>query len=408
MKKIDDVFLNVIIFSILLFDTTIRLQIMISFLYLIYLFLYKKIILKRKIVIFFIIVIIISIFNILKNEYNFPKMLQQTIVVLMLLLSYYNFFLNYNLKKIWNKYIKICQLFAIIGILQILIYYIFSFDVCNFILRFLGYYNENSYCIVQNILMCSSLSGEPGMYAQVIMPATFFCLENIIKNKKIKLKEFILLSSYFLSYVAVAYLGIILYFFIKILISIISKEGVKIFFIFLFSLILFYIFIEFFKFEMIKQKFYETFITLCNILEEDLNRVNLSTFALMSNLKACILSKNYYIGNGIGTIEQVYYRFLKSFNYSSFGLNAKDGYSLLIRLTTECGLFGSITLILLILKNIYLKKKNYIYNSINFCSLIGILSYLVRGGSYFMQGTLIFYMFLIFSKKNLVLGGNKR
>ena len=81
---------------------------------------------------------------------------------------------------------------------------------------------------------------------------------------------------------------------------------------------------------------------------------------------------------------------------------------MLLRLTTECGLLGSITLILIILKNIYLKKKNYIYNSINFCSLIGILSYLVRGGSYFMQGTLIFYMFLIFSRKNLILGGKKK
>lgn len=408
MKKIDNIFLNIIIFSILLFDTTIRLQIMISFLYLIYLFLYKKIILKRKIVIFFIIVIIISIFNILKNEYNFPKMVQQMTVVLMLLLSYYNFFLNYNLKVIWNKYIKMCQLFAIIGILQILIYYIFSFNICNFILKFLGYYNENNYCITENILMCSSLSGEPGMYAQVIMPATFFCLENIIKNKKIKLKEFILLSSYFLSYVAIAYLGVILYFFMKILISIINKEVVKIFFIFLFSLILLYIFINFFKFEMIKQKFYETFITLFNVLEKDLHKVNLSTFALISNLKACILSKNYYVGNGIGTIEQVYYRFFKNLNYYAYGLNATDGYSLLLRLTTECGLLGSITLILIILKNIYLKKKNYIYNSINFCSLIGILSYLVRGGSYFMQGTLIFYMFLIFSKKNLILGGKKK
>ena len=291
MKKIDNIFLNIIIFSILLFDTTIRLQIMISFLYLIYLFLYKKIILKRKIVIFFIIVIIISIFNILKNEYNFPKMVQQMTVVLMLLLSYYNFFLNYNLKVIWNKYIKMCQLFAIIGILQILIYYIFSFNICNFILKFLGYYNENNYCITENILMCSSLSGEPGMYAQVIMPATFFCLENIIKNKKIKLKEFILLSSYFLSYVAIAYLGVILYFFMKILISIINKEGVKIFFIFLFSLILLYIFINFFKFEMIKQKFYETFITLFNVLEKDLHKVNLSTFALISNFESMYFIK---------------------------------------------------------------------------------------------------------------------
>lgn len=402
MKKLGIIFLNTIIFSTLLFDITIRSQILIAFLYLIYLCLCKKVILKKNVLIFSTILIMGSILNILRNGYTFSKMIEQVGVVFIILLAYYNFFLNYDIKIIWNKYLKICYLFAIIGIFQILIYYFFSFNICNFILKFLGYYNENNYYITKNILMCSSLSGEPGMYAQVIMPATFFSLENIFKNKKISIREFIILSSYFLSYVAIAYFGLILYFFIKLLIAIVNKEKKKLFYIFLLALFSFCIFINYFQMQMIKQKISETFLTLFNVLEYDLHRVNLSTFALMSNLRACILSNNYYLGNGIGTIEQVYYRFFENLNYYAYGLNATDGYSLGVRILSEFGLIGIITILFIISKNKVLKKKNYIYNTINLCSLIGVLSYLIRGGSYFMHGTLMFYMFLIFSKKNLM------
>lgn len=402
MKKIDIIFLNTIIFFTLLFDKTIESQVIVSIFYLIYIFLYKRIEIKNKILILFIFINVISIFNILINEYTFFKMFQQIIVISILLLTYYNFFLNYDLKVIWNKYIKIAQLFALVGILQIFVYYFFSFNFCKFILIFLGYNNNNNYIITEKILMCSSLCGEPGMYAQVIMPATFFCLENIIKNKKIKIEEFILIISYFLSYVTIAYFGIVVYLGIKFLIVIFNKEKLKLVLLLLVSIISSYIFIKCFEFKAIKQKFCETFITLFNVLEIDLHSVNLSTFALMSNLRACILSNNYYLGNGIGTIEQVYYKFFKNLDYYAYGLNATDGYSLGIRLLTECGLLGLIIVFFIVLKNIDLQKKDYIYNVINFCSLIGIISYLVRGGSYFRQGTIIFFMFLIFSKKKLM------
>ncbi|MCI6033955.1 hypothetical protein [Fusobacterium varium] len=157
--------------------------------------------------------------------------------------------------------------------------------------------------------------------------------------------------------------------------------------------------IKVFNIGMIKIKIFETFNYIFNLMHIDLNKVNLSTFALFSNFRAAILSKHLIFGNGLGTIQQVYYKYLVNKNYYAYGLNSEEGYSMTVRIFTEFGLIGLSIIGYILIKNFFYDRKNFELSTINFSIVIGIILYLIRGGSYYMYGSILFYIFLIFSKK---------
>lgn len=397
IKKIDSLFLNIIIFSVLFFDMRTRIQIISAFLFLVYLVLKNEFKINKKVGLLLIYIFISSIIAIVMYEYKFNKMVQQMIAITIIMLSYWAFFSKYDVVKIWSKYLKICKLFCLIGIIQWIIYYLFNINIFQRKYFFWGI--KGNSILSEGILYFSSMSGEPGNYAQVVMPAVFYLIEESLKMKKIKVQDLIFVISYICTFTAIAFMGFILYAFFKIIVLIKNKEIKKIFYGIGASIVMLPIIIKVFNIGMIKLKIFETFSYILNLMYIDLNKVNLSTFALFSNLRAAILSKHFIFGNGLGTIQEVYYKYLVNENYFAYGLNSEDGYSMAVRIFTEFGLVGILIISYILIKNFFYSKKNFLLSAINFSVVIGISSYLIRGGSYYMNGSIFFYIFLIFSKK---------
>lgn len=397
MKKIDNLFINLIIFSVLFFDVQTRIQIILAFLFLVYLIFKNEFKINKKVGLLLMYIFISSIVAIVMYEYKFNKMIQQMSVITIIILSYWIFFLKYGVVKIWNKYLKMCKLFCLIGIVQWVIYYLFDINIFQRKYFFWGI--KSNSILYEGILYFSSMSGEPGNYAQVVMPAVFYLIEKSLKVKKIKVQDLIFIISYICTFTAIAFMGFILYVFFKVIVLIKNKEIKKFFYGIGTFLIILPVFIKIFNIGMIKIKIFETSNYILNLMDVDLNKVNLSTIALFSNLKAAILSRHFIFGNGLGTIQQVYYKYLVNENYFFYGLNSKDGYSMVVRIFTEFGLVGFLIIIYILIRNFFYCKKNFLLSTINFSIMIGISSYLIRGGSYYMYGSILFYIFLIFSKK---------
>ncbi|EHO83556.1 hypothetical protein HMPREF0402_00574 [Fusobacterium ulcerans 12-1B] len=397
IKKIDSLFLNIIIFSVLFFDMRTRIQIISAFLFLVYLVLKNEFKINKKVGLLLIYIFISSIIVIVMYEYKFNKMLQQMIAITIIMLSYWTFFLKYEVVKIWNKYLKMCKLFCLIGIIQWIIYYFFNINIFQRKYFFWGI--KNNYILQNGILYFSSMSGEPGNYAQVVMPAVFYLIEESLKSKKVKIQDLIFVISYICTFTAIAFMGFILYAFFKIILLIKNKEIKKIFYGVGTLIVMLPAIIKVFNIGMIKIKIFETFNYILNLMYVDLNSLNLSTFALFSNLRAAMLSKHYIFGNGLGTIQQVYYKYLVNENYFFYGINSEDGYSMAVRIFTEFGLIGLSIIGYILIKNFFYDRKNFKLSTINFSAMIGIVSYLIRWGSYYTFGAILFYIFLVFSKK---------
>lgn len=397
IKKIDSLFLNIIIFSVLFFDMRTRIQIISAFLFLVYLVLKNEFKINKKVGLLLIYIFISSIIVIVMYEYKFNKMLQQMIAITIIMLSYWTFFLKYEVVKIWNKYLKMCKLFCLIGIIQWIIYYFFNINIFQRKYFFGGI--KNNYILQNGILYFSSMSGEPGNYAQVVMPAVFYLIEESLKSKKVKIQDLIFVISYICTFTAIAFMGFILYAFFKIILLIKNKEIKKKFYGVGTLIVMLPAIIKVFNIGMIKIKIFETFNYILNLMYVDLNSLNLSTFALFSNLRAAMLSKHYIFGNGLGTIQQVYYKYLVNENYFFYGINSEDGYSMAVRIFTEFGLIGLSIIGYILIKNFFYDRKNFKLSTINFSAMIGIVSYLIRWGSYYTFGAILFYIFLVFSKK---------
>lgn len=406
IKKIDSLFLNIIIFSVLFFDMRTRIQIISAFLFLVYLVLKNEFKINKKVGLLLIYIFISSIIVIVMYEYKFNKMIQQMIVITIVMLSYWAFFSKYGVVKIWNKYLKMCKLFCLIGIAQWIIYYLFNVNIFQKKYFFWGI--KNNYILQNGILYFSSMSGEPGNYAQVVMPAVFYLIEESLKMKKIKVQDLIFVISYICTFTAISFMGFILYAFFKAIVLIKNKEIKKMFYTIGALVVTLPVTIKIFNIGMIKLKIFETFSFILNLMNVDLNKLNLSTFALFSNLRAAILSKHYIFGNGLGTIQQVYYKYLANKNYFFYGINSEDGYSMAVRVFAEFGLIGLLIIGYILIKNFFYDRKNFELSTINFSVMIGIVSYLIRGGSYYMYGTIFFYIFLVFSKKEYKKSINKK
>lgn len=390
--------LNSIIFSIYFYDKITRLQFLLGIIFLFFIFLKKRrIFLKKKFLFLFLIIVIYSLIILTKNSYSYGKMLQQSIVCGVIILSYFNLFKYYSLKKIWNTYMKMGIIFSYLAILQGIVYYLIQVNI------FIKPYNiwglEKSYILAEKLIQVTSIAGEPGMFAQVLLPAVIFTLEKILKRKKIRLNDIVILIAYLWTFTAIAFFSLGVYGIIKFMILLKDKQLKNILIFILILGIGSVLILSKIKTEAIERKIIESFNSILNFDTLNYYKLNLSSFALFSNIKAAINSNNYFLGNGFGSIEEVYYRYFLLKDHTFYGWNATDGYSLLVRIFSEFGIVGIILIVFYVLRNINLNKKEYYMRTINLSALLGIISYFIRGGSYFMQGTIIFFLFLIFTKK---------
>ena len=177
--------LGLVFFTVYLFDVVTRLQFIVSIVLIIFIYLQRrKIWINKKSLLIYFILNIYSLIILTKNGYGYEKMIQQSVVCGIMILSYFNLFKYYSIEKLWKGYMKMGIIFSYLGILQGIIYYIFKINI------FIKPYNiwgiSNNYSLSANLLQVSSMAGEPGMFAQVLLPAVIFTLEKIFYQKKMK------------------------------------------------------------------------------------------------------------------------------------------------------------------------------------------------------------------------------
>ncbi|MGL6098194.1 MAG: hypothetical protein ACRC0G_01080 [Fusobacteriaceae bacterium] len=341
-----------------------------------------------KTIIMLSIIVIIQLVILTLYNISYFKAIQQLIIVIIVFLSYKLLFEKIQLKTIFNKYLKVSKLIIFLGLIQFLIYTILKKDIFYFVL--------GRTIIKSKMLSINSISGEPGMFVQLILPAVIYTIEEdwFIK-KKTTFKLLIYIMTVILTNTAVGYFVLGVYLISRFLMSKINIFKKLIFFIVF--IVLIFLIISYDK--MVYMKITQSLNIFYYLEENNLKTVNLSTFALYSNLKAFINSKNYLFGNGFGSIENTYYKYFKNIGYSNYGLNSTDGYSLINRVLSEFGILGIIFVygkLLIETIKIFKYKRNV---SISIAALFGIISYSIRGGSYFMHGTIFFILLLIYSNK---------
>ena len=127
----------------------------------------------------------------------------------------------------------------------------------------------------------------------------------------------------------------------------------------------------------------------------DLETLNASTYAFLTNLCVAEQAPSRLFGTGLGThpinYEKIYPS--RSTTYRLYGLNANDAYSLSIRVFSELGILGLFLLFVFMYKN---------FNSLSLFSFMA-MSYLINacitGGHYTANGGMLFFVFFYFAGK---------
>lgn len=316
--------------------------------------------------------------------YPIGKFVQQFVLLLLLFVSYYQFFLNYvpDLSQLWDKYIKLCVFLSYFGLIQFLIYILTNVDISIFI-SFIDYAPQQSYRLRSYFL-------EPGYFATFIIPAVSFCFLKENYWKQHKRRVLTLVIALLLTFATIGYF--VMFFF---LIYRYRKTILKYCYILIVPIIIFVLSILNYStkeqgmessVKAMAAKTSESINAFSDFEPEYFEVLNLSTYALLTNLWVANEAPCRLTGTGLGTHE-INYEMEYQSDFFQYGLNKTDAYSLFTRLYSEFGVIGVSLVFYLLFKY---RNTN---NPINIAILFVLISYFIRGGHYFIYGV-VFYVYL--------------
>ncbi len=370
-----------------------------------------------KIVLIFGLLLLFFIVVLINKEASLILYIRQVIYFSVSFLACYLFVSSYkfNVIRIFKDYIDVIYFSAIIGLIQFLSFKIgFRYGADYSYLGFdMGYLYANP-----EKFRVQSWFSEPSFLVYAYIPVVFvaigrfFKLTHVISIKK----SIIILLVLFLSKSSIGYLALI----ISILII-----GMSIFDfakkpIFLIPVIIFTSIISVLIYQMPMVKFrVDDTVSLffnSNAGEKDINKTNLSTYALYSNYKItlAVVKDNPVFGFGWGNYEKVYDKYLpQELPFSKFyktEMNRKDASGLILRISAELGILSLALFLLFLLRyRIKIKEidtKNTLqinYWLINNGIFVLIFLRCIRQGNYFMLGFTLFLIIYFFSKKQVLI-----
>ena len=342
--------------------------------------------------------VLFGIYNVMliwNIPYPMGKFFQQYACVSIFILGYWYIFRAVgDLDGFMKKYIKVATFIAILGIFEFIVWTATGFDI------FSGIYGDS---IIQfsDALRIHSYIDEPGYMSQLLVPAIYISLsKKNAEQSKINISLFqisVILIAFFLTMATIAYfmfIIIILYIFI-VNSSILHRLLLCCLFIFFITL-----FLSYYKnndnLKMIVTKIEHTGGYLFSDDPSNFDHLNLSSFAICSNLYVARNAPSRILGTGLGTHEHNY---ASSDFYSKswmFGYNSTDGYSLGIRLFSEFGIMGILCSLIFLC---YFFNRHSV---INVAAFFYLLSNIIRGGHYFRYGIIFFIMLFIFSSGSIL------
>lgn len=347
--------------------------------------------------------IILQTFVINYSTISFISSLKQFIGIVLFSISIFSFIsvYRYRIVDIVRGYYTFTFILAIIAIIQLILFLLFGISIIpqNFISGSFttGGVNEFNPEILDIFPRAISLSTEPAHYAILILPGVYLAILVLIDRGsefgvQSKKGAWTILIGFILSFSLVGYFGLIL--------CVISIFGGKLKGNFFIKGLLTLVFVGAFYF--ISQTNLSSKITslpkmLSGINEYEYTSSDLTGFALVSNILVAKegLLKSKYLGTGLNTHSETYTTSIyNQFSVSQviLELNKDDAGSLFIRLVSEFGIPGiTCFIIFLFYYRLGNKTSNSVLKTINSLSLIILISYSARNGSYLSINFILFF-----------------
>ncbi len=397
----------------------------IDFLIMVSIFISSIVLLKQPFEFYFHYIIFLSLIPFFASRFGYPKYAGQILLITFILggydvfidncepfmfiktwgglalsLTFYSYVLQYydfDLKYIFDKYLKWSYWIALIGVLQ----------AASFIVKFKPGYDYswilNKWSAVPGGIIglrINSLFSEPAQLGAVLAPAVYVAFYNLIHKEKYvlnKLQSLIVLGVYVLSGSSTAYIGLLL-------IIVLVTDSLRVRYIAFgavfisFAATLLYNNVPDFKSRV--DTSYELWVNQNYSIEN----TNTSGFVLYNNAQVTSMAfvEHPFFGTGLGSYNKSYEKFslTKSVLEYDFEFNVSDGNSLFLRMVVETGLLG-IGFFLIVLFRGYVGKKardeERYFRLISQSILIMILLYLLRQGNYFLNALPLFVMMYYFN-----------
>jgi hypothetical protein len=341
------------------------------------------------------------------------NLLKQIIGILFSASSYYIIFklANFNLKLLFDRYSRIAV-------------YIAAFAIIEEALHLNGIHIRSEFPGSLGFYRVSGLSGEPYNLAMVLTPALLFCLIGIFsRNKEFSLLDMnftiplsIILFAFFLTFSTTGYIGL----FIGLLLvvahgGLLNIQKTRFIFFPLLLAIGYFTFNYIIKEDKIFERKFSEGIWLFNDEQvssvKDYDRLNTSTFVLLSNYQIATESFNEhpYFGIGFGNYEMAYHeKFNQIFGQdfeNKFGRsNFNDANSMFLRLLAESGFWGIAIfltfLAVFLIKTIKSSSLNQFYLiAINHAVFVLFIIRLLRCGNYISDGAFFFLLLYYYTYK---------
>lgn len=307
---------------------------------------------------------------------------------------------NFNLKLLFKYYMKASYLMAIIGIMQLVFFWV-GFKP-GYDLRWM----LNKWGFVPGGLgiRVNALFSEPSYFAATIAPAFFVSVYNWTAQKAIfitRRSSVIIIVAYILTFSSLGILGI----FLTVLLLLLNYGFVRyaIVFVPLAFLIFKYSYENVSEFQDRYDSTLEIFVT-GNYKSYDING---SSFVLYNNYHVALenFKRNPLFGTGLGSHPVAFdkYSLTNLEGAVEIDFNKMDANSMLLRLMSETGLYGLFVYGILLFKCWIFKKNtddNEMWVMSNGLAAVIVL-YLIRQGHYFLNGFPFFvWMYYYIAKEN--------
>jgi hypothetical protein len=347
----------------------------------------------------------IAAYSFLTFNYGLSLVIKQLINIIFSIIVFYNFlvFEKFDYVEIFRKYVNVAKVVLLFGFVQLSFFYLGKGEVFVKIFPWLSQANIT--------VRLQSFAQEPSFVALTFSPVVFLSLHNLFYRKRYLLSRtwsilFIigyLLTFSFLALISFLISLVLLYFkrftYTKLYLAIFAVAGLFVVTLISYSYI-----------PDIKIRLDDTFYGIRNgIVENDVYRnLNLSTYATLSNVYVAerSLLENPLTGNGLGTHELSYRKYLPRKLQAYYVLNAEDASSLALRLTTESGLIG-LSAFLFFTMHYRIKFRSYftdwqeLFWIINLSIFVLIVLCLLRNGNYTLHGKILFFLLYYYTYRDV-------
>lgn len=363
--------------------------------------------------------------NIYFDNNTFPDFLKIFVNIFVGVLFFYYVFEYYerDIEEFFNIYIKYCIVACIICIIQ-LIFFNLNFKP-GWHYGWLGFNKWGLSMGGAFGLRVNGFFGEPSYVASTIGPAFFISFYNIFFQKTYflnKKSSILIILTYLLTFSSVAYIGI---FFVLVLLLI--NYGFVRYLAFILPLIIFLFYVlynnvpEFHtRMDGLSYLYVDDILTkegtekLSGTNAQQLKRkgkllrkIHGSSFVQYNHFN--VTKENFFrnplFGTGLGSHGIAFKKYnLSSIIGNQYENNASDANSMLMRLTSETGLFGVIFIFLFIRGNFVKREPNNKISDyhwlISNATLIIILLQLARQGNYTYGGFMAYMWLYYYTKKD--------